>query len=69
MSARNVQEEEVRSMWAAYSDRYFATKAAKSMTRVLSSVHVQFSNASPRAVTSLLQLNVASRLGLLDRRD
>ena len=39
------------------------------MMSVLSSVQVQFNSISPRAVISLLQLSVASRLGVLGRRD
>lgn len=73
-----VEEEEgdetMRSVvLAAYRERYFDKRAAKSMMRVPSEAQTppqQRSNCSPRAVTSLLPLSVASSAGVrFGRRD
>lgn len=69
------EEETTRSvvLAAAYKERYFDKRAAKSMMRVPSEAQTppqQRSNCSPRAVTSLLPLRVASSAGVrFGRRD
>ena len=68
------EEETMRSgALAAYKERYFDKRAAKSMMRVPSEAQTppqQRSNCSPRAVTSLLPLSVASSAGgRFGRRD
>ena len=62
------EEETTRSVvLAAYRERYFDRRAAKSMMRVPSEAQTppqQRSICSPRAVTSLLPLSVASSAGV-----